>query len=106
FTAPGDGGTIFMQGPGSGFQKKNTPDEIPVVKVSAESYGRIVRVLEKQIPVTLELHMQNTFYDEPELFNVIAEISGTDAILKDEVVMIGAHLDSWTHGTGAHDNRS
>ena len=104
YTAPGDGGTIFQEGPGGGFQQRNTPDEIPVVKVSAESYGRIVRILEKNLPVMLELDMQNTFYDRPELFNVIAEIPGTDPKLKEEVVMIGAQLDSWTYGTGATDN--
>jgi hypothetical protein len=105
FTAPGDGGTIAQHGPGSaGFANKNVPDQIPIVKVSAESYGRIVRILEKDLPVTLELEMQNTFSDRPDLFNVIAEMPGTDAKLKEEVVMFGAHLDSWTYGTGATDD--
>ena len=63
-----------------------------------------MRILEKNIPVTLELDMQNTFYDNPEVFNILAEILGTDPILKDEVVMIGAHFDSWTFGTGATDD--
>ncbi len=89
FTAPGDGGNIFMDGPGGGgFQNKDTPDQIPIVKVSAESYGRIARIVSKNVPVTLELDMQNTFYDDPFLFNVIAEIPGTDPRIKDEVVMI------------------
>ena len=105
FTAPGDGGTIAQHGTGSvGFANKNIPDQIPIVKVSAESYGRIVRILQKNLPVTLELEMQNSFYDEPDLFNVIAEIPGTDPKLKEEVVMFGAHLDSWTYGTGATDD--
>ena len=105
FTAPGDGGTIQLAGRGTeGARKKNTPAELPLLKVSAESYGRIVRILEKNIPVTLELEMQNTFYNDPDVFNIIAEIPGTDQKLKDEVVMIGAHFDSWTFGTGATDN--
>jgi hypothetical protein len=105
FSATGDGGTIFMSGNGSsGWQNKDDSDQIPVVKVSAESYGRIVRILEKNLPVTLELDMQNTFYNHPNVFNIIAEIAGTDPNLKDQVVMLGAHFDSWTFGTGATDN--
>jgi hypothetical protein len=100
YTAPGDGGTIFMWGNGS----SAPADSVPIVKVSAESYGRVARVLEKNIPVTLELDMQNKFYDNVRVSNVIAEIPGTDAKLKHEVVMFGAHLDSWTYGTGATDN--
>ncbi|MEO7456878.1 MAG: M20/M25/M40 family metallo-hydrolase [Gemmatimonadaceae bacterium] len=78
---------------------------IPTVHVSQESYGRIARMAEKNIPVTLELNMQNKFYPEnSSSFNVIGEIPGTDPALKDEVVMIGAHFDSWHSGTGATDN--
>jgi carboxypeptidase Q len=105
FAAPGDGGTIFLAGNGgSGWLNKSEPDQMPIVKVGAESYGRIARILEKNIPVTLELEMQNRFYDNPKVFNIIAEIPGTDPRLKDEVVMMGAHFDSWTFGTGATDN--
>ena len=102
FPARGDGGTMFL-GSGAGSANK-IPDEIPSVNVSAESYGRVVRILEKNIPVTLELDMQNTFYDNLDVSNIIAEIPGTDPRLRDEVVMIGAHLDSWTPGTGATDD--
>ena len=105
FRAPGDGGTISQSGVGaSAWSSKDEPDQVPIVKVSAESYGRIARILEKNIPVTLELDMQNRFYDDPEVFNIIAEIPGTDPKLKDEVVLLGAHFDSWTFGTGATDN--
>jgi Zn-dependent M28 family amino/carboxypeptidase len=48
--------------------------------------------------------MQNSFYDDPLVSNVIAELPGIDSRLKNEVVMIGAHLDSWTFGTGATDD--
>jgi carboxypeptidase Q len=105
FVAPGDGGTIFMLGHGgSGWLKRDEPDQLPIVKVSAESYSRITRILEKKIPVKLELDMQNKFYDNPDVFNIIAEIPGTYPKVKDEVVMMGAHFDSWTYGTGATDN--
>jgi carboxypeptidase Q len=78
---------------------------IPTVHVSQESYGRIARMVEKKVPVTLELNMQNRFFPEnSSSFNIIAEIPGTDPALKDEVVMIGAHFDSWHSGTGATDN--
>jgi carboxypeptidase Q len=79
--------------------------QVPTVHVSQESYGRIGRMLEKSVPVTLELNMQNKFYPEnTSSFNIIGEIPGTDPQLKDEVVMIGAHFDSWHSGTGATDN--
>ncbi len=78
---------------------------IPTVHVGQESYGRIARMVEKKVPVTLELNMQNKFFPEnSSSFNIIAEIPGTDPALKDEVVMIGAHFDSWHSGTGATDN--
>jgi carboxypeptidase Q len=78
---------------------------IPTVHVSQESYGRIARMVDKKVPVQLELNMQNKFFPENKAsFNIIAEIPGTDPALKDEVVMIGAHFDSWHSGTGATDN--
>ncbi|HET7372805.1 MAG TPA: M20/M25/M40 family metallo-hydrolase, partial [Gemmatimonadaceae bacterium] len=78
---------------------------VPTMHVAQESYGRIARMLEKKVPVTLALDMQNTFFPQnTSSFNVIGEIPGTDPRLKDEVVMIGAHFDSWHAGTGATDN--
>jgi carboxypeptidase Q len=78
---------------------------VPTVHVAQESYGRIARIVEKNVPVTLELDMQNKFFPaNKSSFNIIGEIPGTDPALKDEVVMIGAHFDSWHSGTGATDN--
>jgi hypothetical protein len=78
---------------------------IPTVHVSQESYGRIARMVDKKVAVQLELNMQNRFVPENKAsFNIIGEIPGTDPALKDEVVMIGAHFDSWHSGTGATDN--
>lgn len=83
---------------------KNAP-KVPFVHVATESYGRMYRMVQKGVPLTLELEMQNHFYPaDSTSFNVIGEIPGTDPALKDEVVMIGGHFDSWHSGTGATDN--
>jgi carboxypeptidase Q len=83
-------------------QSGNAPTILPQVVVAAEHYNRLVRQIQKGIPVKLELTMETTFTPAAPGFNVIGEIPGTD--LKDEVVMIGAHLDSWHSGTGTTDN--
>jgi carboxypeptidase Q len=97
----GDGGTLFVQGGGP-----RDPKEPPVpaqVVVAVEQYGRIWRTLEKKIPVTLTMDIDNTFFDgDQNGFNIAAEIPGTDKA--DELVMLGAHFDSWHTGTGATDN--
>jgi carboxypeptidase Q len=81
---------------------RNAPKILPQVVVAAEHYNRMVRQIQKGIPVKLELSLETEFTPPVVGFNVIAEIPGTD--LKDEVVMIGAHLDSWHSGTGTTDN--
>jgi hypothetical protein len=97
----GDGGTLFVQSGGS--RDPKDPPSPPQVVIAVEQYGRIARTLEKKIPVTLSMTIDNTFYDaDLNAFNVLAEIPGTDKA--DEVVMIGAHFDSWHTGTGATDN--
>jgi len=97
----GDGGTLFVQGGGS--RDAKDPPSPPQVVISVEQYGRIVRTLEKKIPVTLSMNIDNRFYDaDLNSFNVVAELPGTDKA--DEVVMLGAHFDSWHTGTGATDN--
>jgi len=54
----------------------------------------------------LKLPITNKFFESPKVYNVIGEIPGTDKLLKDEIVLVGAHLDSWHGGTGAADNAS
>jgi carboxypeptidase Q len=99
----GDMGTVFTNNGGSRDAKNPTP--LPQVFFAMEHYGRIAREVQKGVPVTLELDIKNTYYDDdPNSFNLIAEIPGTDPKLKDEVVMLGAHFDSWHAGTGATDN--
>ena len=76
---------------------------VPTVVMRNEDYGRIARILEDGTPVTIEADIVNRTYPEGRTsYNVIAEIAGTDK--KDEVVMLGGHLDSWHSATGATDN--
>lgn len=81
---------------------KDAPKILPQVVVAAEHYNRMVRQIENGNPVKLQLTLETEFTPVAPGYNVIAEIPGTD--LKDEVVMIGAHLDSWHSGTGTTDN--
>jgi len=71
--------------------------------MAPEHYNRIIRIMEKNIPVEMEVEIRNTIFDEDSMdYNIIAEIPGTD--LADEVVMLGAHLDAHGGATGAEDN--
>jgi carboxypeptidase Q len=99
-----DGGTIFPTGNGSRGPDAGTG--LPTVTLAVEHYNRMVRILDKGVPVKVELNVQAKFYDEtaPNGFNLVAEIPGTDPALKDEVVLLGAHFDSVAHSPGATDN--
>jgi hypothetical protein len=95
----GEHGTIFLQTRDAG---KNA---VPTVVVAGEHYNNILRLLQDRVPVTLRVGVQGRYFTEDtNSYNIIAEIPGTDPRLKDEVVMIGAHLDSWHAATGAMDN--
>lgn len=83
-------------------QHANAPKILPQVVVSDEYYNRLLRQIQAGKNVRLEMALETEFTPAAQGFNVIGEIPGTD--LKDEVVMIGAHLDSWHGGTGATDN--
>src|SRR5690606_6879382 len=98
-------GAIRVQGPapGEGGRTKETEAPLPQVVLAAEHYGRLHRLIDRKVPVRLTLDVRNRFVDAPlEAYNVIAELPGTDKA--DEVVMIGAHFDSWHSGTGTTDN--
>lgn len=98
----GDHGSLLVMGNEENRHPDAVPD-VPEVVVATEHYGRILRTLERKVPVRLELDVRNTFHDQPrEAFNLIAELPGTDRA--SEVVMLGAHFDSWHAGTGATDN--
>ncbi len=78
---------------------------IPVIVAQIESWGRVYRLLQAHVPVTIEADVETKFTGDHEHgFDTIAEIPGTDPELKDQVVMVGGHLDSWIAGTGATDN--
>ncbi len=94
----GDAGTVF----GTSFDRE-LKDNPSMVVLAAEHYNRIARLIQKKTPVQLQFDIKAQFYDDDaDSFNVVAEIPGNSK--KDEVVMLGAHLDSWHMGTGATDN--
>ena len=75
-----------------------------MVVITPEHYNRIARLLDHKVPVKMELEVKNaTGDDEGDCYNVIANIPGAGPH-KDEIVMVGGHLDSWQGGTGATDN--
>jgi hypothetical protein len=111
----GDGGTIFVQSAQliypegtpaenrKNVRDKDAPPIVPQVVVSVEHYNRLIRMLSRGSSIQLEVNLSAKYWDQDLMsHNVIAEIPGTD--LKDEIVMLGAHFDSWHGGTGATDN--
>jgi carboxypeptidase Q len=104
----GSGGTIFDDN-GSAFgvqvYHRDHANPVPLAVAAIENYGRVYRLLKANVPVTLEVNIESQFTGDNEHgFNTIAEIPGTDPKLKDEIVMVGGHLDSWISATGATDN--
>ncbi len=98
-------GTIFAQG-GGGY-KGTDPANFLDIAMGIEDYNTLLRLAKSGTDVQMETEVKSKFQDKDlQGYNVIAEIPGTDPLLKDEVVMIGAHLDSWQSGTGATDNAS
>jgi hypothetical protein len=121
----GSGGTIFVDGASVGvemgdiktiddffespaFQPQNKKYEsamLPQITMATEDYNRLVRMIKLGEKPKMSVEIDSQYYDaDPNGYNTIAEIPGTDPKLKDEVVMLGAHLDSWHSGTGATDN--
>jgi carboxypeptidase Q len=111
----GDGGTIFVQSATlpyppdtpadkrKTFRDKDAPEIIPQVVVAVEHYNRLIRAVEKGVPVQMEVNVASRYQDQDLMnYNVVAEIPGSD--LADEIVMLGGHYDSWHGGTGATDN--
>lgn len=104
----GSGGTFFDD---NGATLGRTPYladkqvKIPVVVAAIESYGRLYRIVEAHAPCTVQIDVETKFTGDHEHgYDTVAEIPGTDPKLKDQVVMVGGHLDSWIAGTGATDN--
>jgi len=104
----GSGGTLFDD---NGATLGRTPYladkrvKIPVAVAAIESYGRLYRLTQAHAPVSVEIDVETKFTGDHEHgFDTVAEIPGVDPRLKEQVVMVGGHLDSWTAGTGATDN--
>ena len=95
----GEHGTLFVLGAtgrGSG---------APSMVLSAEHYNLVARLLQHGAPVRLRVNIEAKYHTaDTNGYNVIAEIPGTDPALRDQVVMLGGHLDSWHSATGATDN--
>jgi carboxypeptidase Q len=104
----GSGGTIFDDNGaalGRTPYKRETAVKVPVVVMAIESYGRVYRLLQAHVPVTIEMDVETKFTGDHEHgYDTVAEIPGIDPNRKDQVVMVGGHLDSWIAGTGATDN--
>jgi carboxypeptidase Q len=104
----GSGGTIFDDTDaafGWLIYQPDHADPLPIAVTAIENYGRVYRLLKAGVPVTIELNIDTKFTGQHEHgFDTVAEIPGTDPKLKDEVVMLGGHLDSWASATGATDN--
>ncbi|MDT4895072.1 MAG: carboxypeptidase [Acidobacteriota bacterium] len=116
----GDGGTIFVQSavvPQPFIENPNAPGAprrispwdaqapriIPQITVAAEHYNRMVRMLQQGERLKMSVNLDVEFQDKDLMgYNTVAEIPGSD--LKDEIVMLGGHMDSWHAGTGATDN--
>lgn len=127
----GSGGTLFVQsatvvqepapagqpaqpaGPGQGgrrgglapYQKEGEARMLPQMTMASEDYNRLVRMIQNGAKPRMTIDIQTQYHDEDLMgYNTVAEIPGTDPTLKDELVMLGGHLDSWHAGTGATDN--
>ena len=101
-TGMGDSGSVLVSAGGS--RDPKDPPAPTQLAVAAEHYNRIARLLEHKQPVSIEVDVRSSFSDDQSMFNIVGEIPGTDKA--DEIVMIGAHFDSWHSGTGATDNAS
>ncbi len=122
-SSKGDGGTVFVSGSSVGgkvpttiqdlfggnglssYDKEAESKMIPQMTMATENYNQLVRMLELKQKITMKVNIQTQYHDEDLMgYNTIAEIPGTDPNLKDEIVMVGAHLDSWHASGGATDN--
>jgi hypothetical protein len=93
-------GTVGVVG-----NRNTTSDAVPSIAVAAEQYNMLARLAAAGTPVELRVELRTRYHeDDLNTYNVLAEIPGTDAALRDEVVLLGAHLDSWHTGNGATDN--
>lgn len=123
-SSKGSGGTLFVSGASaaskipatnaeiatsrrSAYAKESEPFIVPQMTMASEDYHRLVRMIKLGVKPKMTVDIQAQYHDEDLMgYNTVAEIPGTDPKLKDEVVMVGAHLDSWHAAGGATDNAS
>jgi carboxypeptidase Q len=90
-------GTVFVQA-----GRDNPDDRLPKIVLAGEHYNLIARLIQRAVPVKLRVNVQGRFLDQDRnSYNVLAELPGSDPVLADQVVMLGAHLDSWHTAAGA-----
>ncbi|MBD5356801.1 MAG: M20/M25/M40 family metallo-hydrolase [Bacteroides sp.] len=99
-------GTFNIPGSRGVNYKVGEAEPVPEIVLPIEDHGRMVRLIKSGENVEMEIDVRNTFTDNQKINNIIAEIPGCDPKLKNEVVLLGAHLDSWHGGTGCADNAS
>ncbi len=122
----GSGGTLFVSSasvappPASGtpaaggppnrgrfapYSKEMEGRMVPQMTMATEDYNRLVRMVQQGVKPKMSVDIQTQYHDDDLMgYNTVAEIPGSDPKLKDEIVMLGGHLDSWHAGTGATDN--
>jgi Iap family predicted aminopeptidase len=97
--------TTYRDGTVGGTGSRTTsPDAVPSLTLSAEQYNMIARLSERGVPVELRIELETAYGADTNTYNVLADIPGTDPAVADEVVLVGAHLDSWHTAVGATDN--
>src|SRR5215831_19403732 len=93
-------GTVGVTG-----NRNTPPDSVPAIEVAGEQYNILARLAAAGKPVTMRVELRARYIeDDRNSYNVVAEIPGRDPALRDQIVMIGAHLDSWHTAAGATDN--
>lgn len=117
-SSKGSGGTLFVSGAAVAqqtpatlgsmlrvYQKEAESRTIPQITMATEDYNRLARMIQSGVKPKMSVNIQVQFHDDDLMgYNTTAEIPGTDPKLKDEVVMVGGHLDSWHSAGGATDN--
>lgn len=97
--------TYYRDGTVGATGNRNTPAEaIPSLNLAAEQYNMLARLARRGVPVTMRVELRTAYDEDMNTYNVLADIPGTDPAVADEVVLVGAHLDSWHTALGATDN--
>ena len=93
-------GTVFV----AAANRESTTDTLPKIVLAGEHYNIVARLLQQNLVVKIRVNLQSHLLQDRNSYNVLADLPGTDPALRDQVVMLGAHLDSWHAATGATDN--